>query len=74
MIYRKSTLHDSRVSIENKSCFFVLFQRIESIPLSAKRNKHTASVEGYRGIIKTCTVPVPAPLGFIVNVKLSDCI
>lgn len=73
MIFRKFTLHDSRVSIGNKSCF-ISFQRIESIPLSAKRNKHTASVEGYRGIIKTCTVPVSAPLGFIVNVKLSDCI
>ncbi len=71
MILRKSILHDSGVW-RKKELGGGVFRRIESIPLSVKKNKHTASVEGYREIIKTRTIPVSAPLGFIVRVKLPD--
>lgn len=71
IILRKPTLHDSGVSIGKKELGGV-FRRVDNIPLSAKKNKHTASVEGYREIIKTRTIPVSAPLGFIASVKLPD--
>lgn len=73
VILRKSTLYDSRVFYREKRVWGGgVFKRVESAPLSATRNKHTASVEGYREIIKSDAIPAAASLGFIANVKLPD--
>lgn len=48
------------------------FQRKDSFRLREEANKHTAAVEGYPEIIKSCTLPVYGPLAFIANVKLPD--
>lgn len=48
------------------------FRGIEYFFKFKTEQKLQASVEGNQGIIKTCTVPISALLGLIVNVKLPD--